>query len=396
MWLSAVLLPSKNEAETITRTQAASVETLQQTVTSSGTVSPAINDDVNFAVSGTVTDVAVSEGDVVEKGAVLATVDTLDLNAALLAAKATLAEAKDTLSNANDTNDGSAAAEARAAAASAAVDAAAAAVAEAESDLGEATLRAPAAGLIVRVNVSTGDKITGSSGGSSPAGSAAASGGTQGAPGASSSSSSGSSSTSAAAFTLVSTDSWVVEVNVGETDIANVKTGLQVELTTSDSQKLFGTVTEVGRVPSTSSGAAKYPVKIAITGDGKGLFDGMDVDADIVYRRRTDVLTVPSAAVTTSDGKSTVTVVAKDGAHKKTTVEVGETAGGLTEIISGIKEGDEVLVAEFTPGEGNTGQFPGGGRGGQGGFPGGGLPDGFQPPSGGFPGGGRGGQGGTP
>lgn len=376
------VLPSQGgQAQTITQTATASLQTMQKVVSASGTVTPAVKEDLSFAVSGTVVEVSVAAGDVVEEGAALARVDTLDLDASLLDAKASLAEAEASLSSARNANDGSSATEARVRAASAAVDVARRSVSDAEASLEDATLRAPAAGLITSVGVSVGDRIGSSSGGSGSSGS------TPGGMGASSSASTSTSTT--AAFSLVSTDSWAVDVTVGETDIANVAVGLQVELTTSEGLEFFGTVSEVGLVPSTTSGSARYPVSIDITGTGEGLFDGVSVDVEIVYERRTNVLTVPAAAVTTTDGVSTVTVIREDGSEEQVTVEIGETSGSLIEIISGLSEGDEILVAVFTPGEGNTGGgFPGGG----GGFPGGGFepPDGFEFPSGGqggFPGG---------
>ena len=55
----------------------------------------------------------------------------------------------------------------------------------------------------------------------------------------------------------------------------------------------------------------------------------------LIYERRTDVLTVPSAAVTTGDdGTSTVLLVDADGNQVETVVEVGESVGSLTEILS--------------------------------------------------------------
>lgn len=364
------VLPSQGgQTQQITQTATASLQTMQKVVSTNGTVSPAVKEDLSFAVSGTVVEVSVAAGDVVEEGAALARVDTLELDASLLDAKASLAEAEASLASAQNANDGSDATEARVSAASAAVDVARAAVSDAEAALEDATLRAPAAGLITSVGVSIGDRMGGSSG---------SSGSTPGGAGSDSST-----SASTAAFSLVSTDAWTVDVTVGETDIANVATGLQVELTTSEGLELFGTVTEVGLVPSTSSGSARYPVSVDVTGDGEGLFDGVSVEVEIVYERRTDVLTVPAAAVTTTEGVSTVTVIRADGSEEEVQVEIGETSGSLTEVVSGINEGDEVLVTVFTPGEGNTG----------GGFPGGG---GFEPPDGPrVPGGGQGVPGGN-
>lgn len=53
--------------------------TIQQTVTSSGTIEPASQADLNFAVSGTVTGVNVKAGQTVSAGQVLATVGTTAL-----------------------------------------------------------------------------------------------------------------------------------------------------------------------------------------------------------------------------------------------------------------------------------------------------------------------------
>lgn len=384
VWVFAFQLPSQNAAaQPITQTAAASLQTLEKTVEVSGTTTPAVQEDVSFEVSGTVTAVNATAGQTVAAGDVLATVDTLELRADLLEAEATLAEAKSTLADAEDSGSS----DTRINAASAAVDVAQANVDAANAAMDDANLVAPADGLITGVGIAVGDKVGGSSSSSSSSGFSSP-GGASSANGASSSSNSGSSSsstTSTAAFTLVSTDSWSVSVSVGETDISNVATGQQVELTTDDGTEYFGVVSEVGLLPSTSSGSAQYPVTVSITGDGDGLFDGVSLTGSIVYERRTDVLAVPSAAVTTTDGISTVTVIAEDGTRSEVAVEAGGTSGAYTEIVSGIAEGDEVVVATFTPGEGNsgTGGFPGGGAGG---FPGGDSGRGFPGGTGQMPG----------
>lgn len=386
IWVFGFLLPAQNAtAETITQTDTASLQTMEKTVSASGTVTPAVQEDVSFEVSGTVTAVNVEAGQTVSAGDVLATVDTLQLEADLLDAEATLAEAKATLADAEEADSS----DARINAASAAVDVAQSNVDAAEEALDDADLVAPADGLVTSVGIAVGDKVTGSSGSSSSSESSGTDSSSALGMSAQMSTSDSSTESSTAAFTIVSTDSWTVDVSVGETDIANVQEGQQVELATEDGDEYFGVVSEVGLLPSTSSGSAQYTVSITITGDGEGLFDGVSLSASIVYERRTDVLAVPSAAVTTTDGVSTVTVIADDGTESEVTVEVGETSGNYTEILSGLEEGDEVLVSSFTPGEGNTGGFPGGGGGG-GEFPGGGegeFPGGGEMPSGDFPGG---------
>jgi macrolide-specific efflux system membrane fusion protein len=130
---------------------------------------------------------------------------------------------------------------------------------------------------------------------------------------------------------------------------------------------VFGTISAIGLLSTGDSGVAAYPVTVAVTGDQEGLHDGVSADVELVYERRTDVLTVPSLAFTTAtDGTTTVKQVDADGKTVEVPVTTGETSGNLTEITDGLAEGDEVVVATFTPRTGGTGRqdqgtFPEGG-----------------------------------
>lgn len=345
-----LVLPTRSEAQEVTTTATASLETLEQSVEASGTLSPLVTEELSFAASGTVLSVDVVAGQTVEAGDELAAIDTLQATADLLQAEATLADAEAQLASASTSS--------AIAAAQAAVSVAEAAVDDAQDALDGTTLTAPVAGVVTAVGVEVGD-VTGSASGA------------------------GGTSTSTSAFTIVGQDSWQVDVTVGEAEMALIAVDNQVELSTDDGTAFFGVVSEIGLLPSTTSGSAAYPVTITVTGTADGLYDGIAVTATIIYERRTDVLTIPSAAVSTADdGSTTVLLVQDDGTQLETVVELGETSGTLVEILSGLAEGDEVVVATFTPGEGNDGQtgvFPGGGT----------LPDGATlPDGGGFPGGG--------
>ncbi|MFJ3490741.1 efflux RND transporter periplasmic adaptor subunit [Leifsonia aquatica] len=407
-WFGFALPAQATSSQPATRTVQASTQTLQKTVSATGTLSPTVSEDVNFLPSGTVTAVNVAAGATVTAGEVLATVDTVSANATLLQAKADLASAQAKLSDAQDSSTGSTADVAAVAAAQAQVTSAQASVDTAQTALDGTTLVAPVAGLVTAVNVAVGDAVTGTSGssGSSSGSGSSASSGTSGSTGGatggtgttgSGTGSSTSTSTSTAQFTIVGTGSWEVDLTVSASDLKSIATNDQVELSTSDNDSFFGTVTSIGQLPSTTSGSAAYPVVVSVTGSPENLYDGVSVTAAIVYERRTDVLTVPSAAITTANGKSTVTKVV-DGKDVTTDVTVGETSGTVTEITKGLSSGDSVLVTVFTPGSGTgtggstgqtgqtgqQGQFPGGGEG----FTGGG--EGGQ-----FPGGGQTGNGGT-
>jgi macrolide-specific efflux system membrane fusion protein len=363
---------------------AASLSTIEQSVTASGTLTPAVQQDVSFAVTGTVTSVDVAAGDTVAAGQQLATVDTLDLNAALLQAKAELASAQASLSDAQDEADGSDASDAQVAAASAQVDVAQAAVDDAQADLAGATLTAPVAGLLTEVNLEVGDAVTGSAGSSGSTGSSGVTGssGAGGASGAASGTTgSTTTTTSTAQFVIVGTDAWQVSVTVAESDVALIAVGDQVEITTDDAtEPVYGTVGEIGLLSTSTSGTAAYPVVVDVTGSPEGLHDGESADVAIIYERRTDVLTVPSAAVTTVDGQTVVTQEGADGGTVTTAVTVGETSGNVVEITDGLAEGDEVLVTTFTPRasgtsqDGEDAQVPGGTTGERPEFTGGEMP----------------------
>src|SRR5262245_52860663 len=79
------------------RTATASLDSVDQLLTLTGTVSRVSRAAASFGVAGTVTDVKVTEGQKVAAGDILAHLDTTDLAAAVNAAKATLAKAKATL-----------------------------------------------------------------------------------------------------------------------------------------------------------------------------------------------------------------------------------------------------------------------------------------------------------
>ncbi|KQR17091.1 efflux RND transporter periplasmic adaptor subunit [Cellulomonas sp. Leaf334] len=343
IWWFGIRDASAASTEPITRTVAASLTTLQKSVGGSGTLTPSVQQDVSFEVSGTVTAVPVAVGQTVAAGQTLATVDTLQLTADLLQAKATLADARAKLADASGT--------AQVAAAQAQVDVAQSGVDTAQAAMDDATLTAPVAGLLTAVNLEAGDAVG---------------------------SGDGPTTDTEAQFTVVGTDAWQVEVTVSDADVALIEAGDQAEVTLDGATApVFGTISEIGLLSTGDTGVVAYPVTVAITGDQDGLHDGVAAEVELVYERRTDVLTVPSLAVTTAeDGTTTVQQTGADGELVDVPVTTGETSGNVTEITDGLVEGDEVVLAVFTPGTGGSGrqgpQLPEGGmvfEGGPGGGP---------------------------
>ena len=348
--------------------------TIRQSVSATGTIQPANQANLSFAVSGTVTAVPVAVGDQVKVGTTLATVDAASLRTAVTLAQANVTANQDQLTA--QQNAGSSAVQI--ASTEAQLAAAKSKLTDAQTALAEAAMTSPIAGTVAQVNIAVGDKTGGSSGSAGSSGSSGSSS-SSGASGASGSS--GTSST--AQIVVISTTSWVVDVSVTSADLPQLKKGLQAEITpTGSTTKVFGTVKSVGIVASSSSGgSASFPVTIAVTGSPKGLYAGGAVDVAIIVKQVENVLTVPTNALHTVNGK-TVVYQMTNGSQVSTPVTVGATYGPVTQILSGLKTGDKVVGTSFRIGGatgGNRTRQGGTGGGGTGGFGGGGFNG---PPSG--------------
>ncbi len=342
------LMTRDSSGATASTTETVSSQTIQQTVSADGTIAARTTADESFAVSGTVTRVAVAEGDRVRKGAVLAVVDSDALVAAREAAESSLEAAESQLDDDQDAG----ASDVQLAADQANVVSARATLADARQAVDDATLRATVAGTVTSVGIGKGDSV----------------GTSTTAPTVDTSTT----STETSAITIVSTGSFVVDATVAAEDVDQLKKGLQAEVSaTGVDDTIYGTVSEVGLVAQTNdSGAAVFPVTIDVTGRQEDLYAGVSATASIVVKQVPDVLTVPSRALSTDDGATYVTRVV-DGDEVRTEIEIGEAYGMSTEVTSGLEEGDEVVVPGFTrptgsDDDGGGGEqrqmFPGGGQ----------------------------------
>jgi multidrug efflux pump subunit AcrA (membrane-fusion protein) len=374
---------------------AAESTTLRQTVSSTGTIEPAQQASLNFAASGQVTSVAVTVGQKVKAGQVLATVNSASLAANVAQAKAT--EASDAAKLSADQAAGSGVTAAQLTADQTAVTAAENQVTDAEQALAEAKLTSPINGVVAALNLSVGQQVSGagsSGGGNSGAGGSGGGSSNAGSAGASStgSSGSGSSGSSSAQVVVISTSSYVVNGTVDDTQVGLVQAGDQaVIIPDGATTPVYGTVSSVGLIADTTSGVATYPVTIAVTGNPGGLYPGASATVTLIVKQLTNVTAVPTEAVHyTSSGAVVYEIV--NGRQVAHSVTVGMTSGVQTQIVSGLSVGTDVVVpVARTGGAGQTGTtrrsgFGGGGFGG-GGFGGGGFG------GGGFGGGGFGGSG---
>jgi macrolide-specific efflux system membrane fusion protein len=362
---------SGSSTKTATRLVSATVGTVSQTVSASGTVQPATSLDLNFVNGGTLTAVNVKAGQKVAAGQVLATIDNAKAKVGLESAQANLAAAQQKLDQAKNPaatpQDPAPAVDPVAVAqAKAAVNQAALNVSDAQKTLDATTLKAPAAGTLSAVNFTVGQTVGG--GGNSPSSSSSSSG-------------NGSSANSSKAFaTLLDLDHMVVKVGFPEADAGKVAAGQPVNLTIDSlpGERLSGSVESIDTVSTVVSNVVTYNAIISFDSVPSGVKPGMTANVSVIAASRDGVVSVPSAAISSSGGQSTVTVRGADGKDEVRTVVTGLKGDGTTEITSGLDAGEQVVMSvgvvssnasrnATTNQQNRTGTFGGGGFGGGGG-----------------------------
>jgi multidrug efflux pump subunit AcrA (membrane-fusion protein) len=107
-----------------------------------------------------------------------------------------------------------------------------------------------------------------------------------------------------------------------------------------------------------SSNVVTYDVTIAIKDPPSDVKAGMTADVTVITASKTGVLILPSAAVTTTGTRSTVTVLSH-GTQTTQPVVVGLVGSSTTQIVAGLKAGE--IVVEPTVNISSTGTSTSGG-----------------------------------
>jgi multidrug efflux pump subunit AcrA (membrane-fusion protein) len=233
-----------------------------------------------------------------------------------------------------------------------------------EQALSATTLTSPIAGTVTALNGSVGETVSGSSSNSNS--SSSSSSGTSGATGSSSSSSSSGSSF----VTITNLGNLEVVASFAEADISNIAIGdpATVSLAALPDTDLSALVTAVSPTSTVSNNVVTYDVTIAIDDPPSDVKVGMTADVTVITASKTGVLIVPSAAVTTTGTRSTVTVLSH-GIQTTQPVVTGLVGSSTTQIVAGLKAGEVVVeptVSVSSTGTSTSGgtTFTGGGGGG--------------------------------
>ncbi len=151
------------------------------------------------------------------------------------------------------------------------------------------------------------------------------------------------------ALVLVENDiNTIIKVDINEIDANKVRVGqsAHVEFDAIPGKTFSANVDRVNTISSsTSQNIVKFTVYIKLEDRSDLIKRGITADVDITVASKDNVLTVPSSAVKPYQGGKAVRIVGDNGEIEFIPVEVGIKGGGKVEIISGIKEGDQVIVA---------------------------------------------------
>ncbi len=377
-WRSSHKGSSTNQFQTASVTRG----TLVQTVTASGQIASVNSVAINTTATGVVKTVNVKNGDQVNQGEVIATL-TLDQTSqqkqvaaysSLLSAENTLAADKsdwNTLQNTeftanqkfmNDAVERGLTAtdptyiEENAAwlAAESAYQNQASVISQAEAAVTSAqlayqqissTITSPASGTVAGLTITPGTPITTSTTSSGTVSPEAVGNVTQPGP-------------------------IQASVDISEIDSVNVEVGQKATLTLDafPNETFTGKVLSIDTSGVVSSGVTTYPAVIAFDNSVPHIYPNMAVNATIITGIKNNVLLVPSIAIQTQNGQSTVRVL-KNGQVQTVSVSIGAANDTETEITSGLSEGDNVITSfQTTQGAGGSSPFglnrggPGGGR----------------------------------
>ena len=317
---------------------------IRTSITATGTIEPVTSVTVGTQVSGIVSKLYVDYNSVVKKGQVIAELDRTNLISELNTAKANLASSESSMAyekanyNRYKTlyDKGLVSADEYESAllsyrkAKEDVSTKRESVNKAQTNLGYATITSPIDGVVLSKSVVEGQTVAASF-------------------------------NTPELFSIAQdlTDMRVI-ADIDEADIGGVKEGQRVSFTVDafPDDHFEGHVTQVRQQATTESNVVTYEVVISAPNNDLKLKPGLTANVTIFTLEKNDVLAVPSKALrfipteallekgqTISDCEGEHKLWTLDGntfkAHK---VEIGTTNGIMTEIVSGISEGTEVLT----------------------------------------------------
>ncbi|NRR32142.1 efflux RND transporter periplasmic adaptor subunit [Oxalobacteraceae bacterium] len=141
-------------------------------------------------------------------------------------------------------------------------------------------------------------------------------------------------------MTLVDLSQLEVELEVPETYVADLGLGMQAEIST-------GTTSATGKLSALSPEVVKNQVLARVRFNGAqpaGLRQNQRITARLLIDEKANVLTLPRGPFVESEGGRFAYLV-RDGVAVRTPIRMGATSVSAVEILGGLKQGDQVVIA---------------------------------------------------
>ena len=190
---------------------------------------------------------------------------------------------------------------------------------EAATDLGYTSVYAPRNGVVMQKFVEEGSVV--------PAGTAALKEGT-------------------GIVSIADISQMFVLAEVDEADMAGVRVGQTAEVTASvlPDRKLPAHVVKIFPMGQEEQNVVRFQVRVQVDSPPPQLRPGMTADVTVHVAERQNVLIVPDVCITRSKGKASVDVMGASGQTETREVVAGLSNWEDTEIVSGLQEGETVLI----------------------------------------------------
>ncbi|OIN86645.1 MAG: hypothetical protein AUJ12_05040 [Alphaproteobacteria bacterium CG1_02_46_17] len=154
-------------------------------------------------------------------------------------------------------------------------------------------------------------------------------------------------------------DTMTAQAQVAEADVSRLKDGMDVYFTTlgSNSRKWVGHVRQILPTPVTENNVVLYSVLVDVDNKDRALMTGMTTQMYFVLGNAENVLLIPVSSLVkrvaqsdTKEGQAYLIKIpmAQPDSSQDKTVIVGLTDRTSAQIISGLSEGDRVLVPQIS------------------------------------------------
>ncbi len=150
-------------------------------------------------------------------------------------------------------------------------------------------------------------------------------------------------------MTLGDTSQVYVKGKVDESDIGKVYLGqpARIKVESFKDKTFYGKVTKISPMGVEKDNVTTFEVRVSINNPGGELKAEMTANAEIILEEHKNVLQIPEGAILYDKDKQASVEVpdpkAKDG-KRKVAVNIGISNGAKTELLSGLKEGDQVVL----------------------------------------------------